>query len=426
MKAKESAKKKLQQVVKDFHKVTLTRESDTETKLIEPLMEALGWKMKGNDVAKREQLGNNFPDYTFKINGHRKFILEAKKVGLSLDGRYENKTFAEQALDYAKHSDCTWAVLTNFQEFRVYSTDKREDNGLVFSISYLEYATTEIERLWYFSKESMAKGELDIFGEQWGFKKRKVAIDKILLNDLLHFREILSKDILKHNERLKQNIVLCDEVVQKLLDRFIFIRNCEDMEIEHNKLISLCGSKNIIRKLRDSFSDSDRYGYYNSNLFAPHECDKSNLHISDDVLTEIIEGLYESKENKVKYLFSEIESDVLGSIYEQYLSHLLKRRKSGGLDESFAKKKQQGIYYTPTYVVDYIVSNTVGKFLADKSKKQIEKVKVLDMACGSGSFLIKCYDTFEKAHLMSDYEQGGGTNIKNNFNFPLHQTQENL
>jgi type I restriction-modification system DNA methylase subunit len=169
-----------------------------------------------------------------------------------------------------------------------------------------------------------------------------------------------------------------------------------------------------MRKLREAFSDNNRYGYYNSNLFAFHECDKPSVHVGDDVLTEVIEGLYESKESRIKYQFSEIESDVLGSIYEQYLSHLLRKRKKGGLDESFAKKKQQGIYYTPTYVVDYIVSNTLGKVLSESGAKEIENTRVLDMACGSGSFLIKCYDSFEEAHLMSDNKQGGGTRINNN------------
>jgi len=376
------------------------KEADTETKWIEPLMTALGWDMTSDEVSKREQLGVYYPDYTFKLKGSRKFILEEKKIGLSLDGRYKNKTFVEQTLDYARRSDCTWAILTNFNELRLYSTDKSDNNGLVFTIDHTNYdGGTGFEKLWFFSKQSMAEGELDIEGEKFGFKKIKVPIDKILLADLLHFREILSKDLIKNNEHLKTNILLCDETIQKFLDRLIFIRNCEDRGLEHNKLIAIVGTKNIMRKFRELCADKNSYGYYNSSLFAPHECDKSNVHFSDEVVSEVIEGLYESRKNKLKYNFKEIESDVLGSIYEQYLGRLLSKRKKGGLGENLGKKKQQGIYYTPTYIVDYIVKHTLGKALLGKTKSQVEKISALDMACGSGSFLIKAFDIFHESYL---------------------------
>ena len=245
----------------------------------------------------------------------------------------------------------------------------------------------------------MTNGELDAVGEKFNFKKIRVPIDKILLEDLLHFREILSKDLIKTNERLKANIILCDEIIQKLLDRLIFIRNCEDRGLEHNKLAAIVHTKNIMRKFRELCADKSSYGYYNSSLFAPHECDKATIHFSDGVLSEVIEGLYQSKKNKVKYDFNEIRSDVLGSIYEQYLGYLLSKRKKGGLGENLGKKKQHGIYYTPTYIVDYIVKHTLGKTLHGKNRTQVEKIKALDMACGSGSFLIKAFDIFQESYL---------------------------
>ena len=54
-------------------------------------------------------------------------------------------------------------------------------------------------------------------------------------------------------------------------------------------------------------------------------------------------------------------------------------------------KKAGGVYYTPTYIVEYIVKNTVGKLLQNKNPKQVTKLKILDPACGSGSFLINAY-----------------------------------
>ncbi len=373
-------------------------EADTESQLIEPLMKALGWNFQEGNIFKKENLANEFPDYTFKINGIKKFILEAKGVRESLYGSYKKKNFVEQAINYAENADCTWAVLTNFKWFRLYCTDKNDNDGLVFELHYTKFLTSDLDRLLYFTKENITNSKIDIELEALGIKTKRIKIDKVLLDDLIHFREILSKDIYKHNDYLKADIVLADEIVQKLLDRFIFIRNCEDRGIESDKLKSYAQTKNIIKKLREAFSDNKRYGYYNSAIFAHNECDKPRVHISDEVLSEIINGLYENK-NGIKYNFSEIESDILGSIYEQYLSHLSNRRKKGGLGENLHKKKNQGIYYTPPYIVDYIIKHTLGKSLSDKTKSQIDKIKCLDMACGSGSFLIKCFDVYTKAFL---------------------------
>lgn len=373
-------------------------EAETESKLIDPLLKILGWDTETDEVVKKESLGPNFPDYTIKIADRRKFILEAKAVGVSLDGKYSTKTFVEQALDYAKRSDCTWAVLTNFKELRLYTTDKKIEDSLVFAIRSDEFEGEGFQRLWQLSRQSIAKGELDKWGENYGFKKKRIQIDKILLKDLLDFREQLSKNLLLNNEELRANINLADEIVQKFLDRLIFIRNCEDRGLETEKLITYAGTKNILKRLREAFMDNRRYGYYNSALFAKHELDNNDLSISDEVIAHVIQGLYESK-GGIKYDFSVIESDILGSIYEQYLSHLLNKRKKGGLGENLGKKKHHGIYYTPAYVVDYIVKHTLGVALKDRQESKIKDLKVLDMACGSGSFLIKCYDIFEQAYL---------------------------
>jgi len=114
-------------------------------------------------------------------------------------------------------------------------------------------------------------------------------------------------------------------------------------------------------------------------------------------LREIIEGLYYTKDKSVYYDFSAIEADVLGNIYEQYLGHILKKgEKRARLTEDHARRKEQGIYYTPTYIVDYIIRNTLGELLKNK-KINPEKIRILDPACGSGSFLIKALD------VLNDY-----------------------
>jgi len=188
------------------------------------------------------------------------------------------------------------------------------------------------------------------------------------------------------------------------LDRLIFIRNCEDRELEAKTLISSFrewesrGRGQLIKSLREVFAYFDKQ--YNSKIFANHLCD--SLDIDNEVLHEVIEGLYYTKDKSVYYDFSAIEADVLGNIYEQYLGHLLKKsEKRAKLTENHAHRKEQGIYYTPTYIVDYIVKNTLGELLKDK-KIDAEKIRVLDPACGSGSFLIKAYDVLNEYYAKHD------------------------
>jgi adenine-specific DNA-methyltransferase len=134
---------------------------------------------------------------------------------------------------------------------------------------------------------------------------------------------------------------------------------------------------------------------YNSGLFGK---ESKTIHISDQVdisnetLSEVIQGLYSPEGANYSYNFAVLDADVLGKIYEQYLGNILKQTpKRAKLEESKTHRKEQGIYYTPSYIVDYIVKNTVGEFIRTHSPEEIRKVRILDPACGSGSFLISAY-----------------------------------
>jgi len=121
----------------------------------------------------------------------------------------------------------------------------------------------------------------------------------------------------------------------------------------------------------------------------------------------------------------------LGNIYEQYLGHILKKsEKMAKLTENHAHRKEQGIYYTPTYIVDYIVKNTVREYCKDKTLEEISKIRILDPACGSGSFLIKAYDELysiakerigsgEKSGIFKELRQDGELPLGHKFELVL-------
>lgn len=394
---------KYNKIVKD-NKIIRYNEEMTKKDFIIPLFRILGWNTEdSNEVTAEEKISKKRVDYSFRINGIPKFFLEAKALKEDLN----NPKFIQQAINYAWHKGCTWAVLTNFESVKIFNAEWKTSNPsqnhlkTILCYEFLE----RFNELWLLSKESFELGLLDKEAEKWGKKTKKISVDKQLLADFTRFRELLSKNITKLNPGKNLTEEELDEAVQRILDRLIFIRKCEDRELEPKTLIASIrewqssGKGQLIKSIREVFMDFDKR--YNSKIFENHLCD--NLDIDNEVLYEVIEGLYSTKDQSLFYDFSAIEADVLGNIYEQYLGHILKKsKKRAQLTKNQAHRKEQGIYYTPTYIVDYIVRNTLGELLKNKKSKEVEKIRVLDPACGSGSFLIKAFDVLNEYYAKND------------------------
>jgi len=389
--SQKDAKERIQKLIDKYNKLssadkTKFNEDRTKQVFIRPLFEALGWDFE-EDVYPEEQASTGRVDYSFRSNSVVKFFLEAKKLSVDLD----DIKWAEQATNYGWHKNVIWTVLCDFEGLKVFNCEVKEKNPLksqFFSIHYDQYVN-RFDQLWLLSKESCEDNLLDKEAEKWGKKLKKIPVDRQLLNDLTKFRELLSKEVLKHNKSI--NLDELDEVIQRLIDRLIFIRTCEDRRLVDQQLLPVIRenkNKKIITKLREVFKNFDNW--YDSRLFSNHLVDQ--IEIGDNVLENIISGLFKTKDGSVSYDFGIIDADVLGNIYEQYLGHILKKtEKRTKLSEGKTHRKEQGIYYTPTYIVNYIVENTIGEIVKNK-KFDINKIKVLDPACGSGSFLIKAYD----------------------------------
>ena len=399
MYTKEQAKEEIRllvekyQRIKDSGRINEFNEERTKKEFIEPLFEVLGWdvrnKYSDDEVIVEEKISKGRVDYSFRINGIPKFFLEAK----SLKEDLSNIKFIEQAINYSWHKSCTWAILTDFEELKVFNAEWKTLNFLqnqFLSFSYNTYLE-KFEKLWWLSRESFEKGILDKEAEELGKKTKKIPVDKQLLQDLIKFRDLLTKNILKNNSSKNLNPEDLDESIQRIIDRLIFIRVCEDKQLEQpilQPLIREQQNKKTYKKLNEAFRKFD--DKYNSKLFSLHLCEE--LVIDDEILEQIIKGLFKTQNNLINYDFSAIEADFLGNIYEQYLGHILKKSgKKTKLAENHLHRKEQGIYYTPTYIVDYIVKNTLSDLFKDKSLDEILNKKILDPTCGSGSFLIRAF-----------------------------------
>ncbi|MFA6048630.1 MAG: N-6 DNA methylase [Candidatus Micrarchaeia archaeon] len=409
----DAAKKEVERLASKFKQfqeagqIKRLGEEETKKTFITPLFRALGWDVENDhtldEVINEEKVSKGRVDYSFRINGIPKFFLEAKALNKGLDEAKD----AAQAINYAWHKGTSWAVLTDFQTLTIYNAEvkgKHLSDSRFISLSCDQFAE-QFSKLWWVSKPAFQEGLLDKEATSWGKKLKKTKVGDQLLQELTSYRELLSKNILKNNSSKNLSEEDLDESVQRLIDRLIFIRTAEDRQIEppilQPKAREFAEHKraNLGKELNAVFRNFD--ATYNSKLFAPHLCEE--LEISDDVLTVVISGLYESKDGLTNYDFSAIDADVLGNIYEQYLSHILKKtQKRATVESKEAHRKEQGIYYTPTYIVDYIVKNTLGEALKNKKPEDADKIKVLDMACGSGSFLLKAFDTLNDYYKTKD------------------------
>jgi len=404
MLTKEEGRKKLPEVIERFKRWKaegrLNNEEDVKDLIHELSEKVLGWDR--DDIYRERHPGptSKRADFQFKDKGITKLILETKAINVSWD-----KSVIRQAVGYGWGANKEYVVLTNFESIILFNAKWKDENKKIFEIENIEDCQKfpdKFDRLWLLSKNSFLTGQIDRFSEDIGKKLKKASIstvDKQLLNDLKKWRETLTRDIKILNELSKDKI---NDIVQKIINRLIFIRVCEDKGLEpgynlrsHLNIWSEKKNKSLMDVLVSVFHRYD--DVYDGTIFQKNDpCEKVKIH--NDILEKIINELYVAKDLNVEYNFAHIDADILGSVYEEYLGYLLKGKK---ITKNHIHRKEQGIYYTPTYIVDYIVRNTLGELLKNK-KIDAEKIKILDPACGSGSFLIKAFDILNEYYSKND------------------------
>jgi type I restriction-modification system DNA methylase subunit len=392
--SKDQASEKIRELVERYDqavvdgKIPKFTEADVGSKFILPFLEALGWDVKNIDEVREQRRTLTGPaDYSLNVNGQPKIVVEIKKFGEDLDTvrtiRGKEESYAEQAIRYAWHMKVDWVILSNFAETRLYYSHViKPEDGLIFKFKHNDYLKN-FDKMWIFSRESVISGILD------SYEKRRIRkeIDEEVLSDLFECRKFLVDSIRKNNQKLSKEEI--KENVQKILDRILVIRVAEDRGVIGSDSLwkELDSWKNrglptpFMRSLKSLFRDFD--DVYNSKLFSKHPCE--DLTLDNGILEKVITLLY-------KYNFDLISADVLGAIYEDYIGHILQEAKKNiDIVKDYETRKEAGIYYTPTHVVEYIVKNALGR-IDNKTLEQVSKIKVLDPSCGSGSFLIKAFD----------------------------------
>jgi len=387
-------------------------EAQARVDFIDPFFRALGWDVENQAglphherdvlVEKGDIDTDGRPDYNFRISGRTRFFVEAKTPSERLD----DTRHIIQAKTYAWNTKSVFfVILTDFEELRFYDAsikpdERRPDEGLLLKLRYTEYLKN-VEKLWEFSRERVAAGSLEaMLPRDRRTQRLRIPVDQAFLDEMTGWRAALARNIYKNNRGLTARQL--NEVVQRLLDRIVFVRIAEDRNIIRKYQLREAkedweargGKFHIFEWLNDLFHRVNED--FNGEIFKPHLSEE--VKIDSEVLAGIIERLYPPKS---PYRFDVIGVELLGSIYERYLGSTIRPKATRVfVEEKPEVRKAGGVYYTPQYIVDYIVKNTVGKIIEGKTPKQIEKIRILDPACGSGSFLIGAFQCLIDYHVQ--------------------------
>jgi len=404
------------------------KEVHLRQEFLDRFFEALGWDMYGERATSfinREVIledkvkiegKSKAPDYGFYINAKRQFFLEAKRASLDI---FSDKESAFQLRRYGWSASLPISILTNFRQLAIYDCRiKPERNDFASKARIAKFSVEEYVDKWdeishLLSREAVQNGSLTTLLEaEKQAKSESIPVDEAFLAEIEDWRMALAPNIFERNDLDIRDL---NFAVQATINRIIFLRLCEDKGIEpYGQLLEIAKSKQIYQKLSQCFKQADKR--YNAGLFhfykerrrttAPDKWTLS-LQIDDKNLRRIIQSVYDQDEKKISYEFSVIPVEILGHIYEKFLGKaiILGKGRQPQIENKPEVKKAGGVYYTPEYIVNYIVENTVGKLLENKTPDDVSKLSILDPACGSGSFLIGAYTYLLNWHLNYYSEQ---------------------
>ena len=441
----------------DSYKSGSYNETQLRRDFLDPFFKLLGWDIDntaGYDEAYRDVIHEDqvkvggavkAPDYGFRIGGTRKFFLEAKKPSVRIK---DDISPAYQLRRYAWSAKLPLSILSDFEEFAVYDTrikplpNDPASKARIFYCRFDEYAEKWDFISGTFSREAILKGSFDKFAAANKGKRGTAEVDADFLATIEGWRADLARNLALRNPDLTQREL--NFAVQRILDRIIFLRICEDRGIEdYERLKRATEAKAVYPELVKLFQQAD--DRYNSGLFhfrsekgrnEEHDTLTPHLVIDDKLLKGIVTSLYYPAS---PYEFSVLSADILGQVYEQFLGKVitLSTAHRAQVEDKPEVKKAGGVFYTPTYIVDYIVRQTVGARIKeiedyetklgskrieraeerkhasgfglgievtdDKMPKRtldkVAQIRVLDPACGSGSFLIGAYQFLLDWHL---------------------------
>jgi type I restriction-modification system DNA methylase subunit len=385
-------------------------ETQARTDFITPLLEAFGWDVhnaSGQPLTLREVIEeatvevaeerlSKKPDYELRLARQRKLFVEAKKPNVRID---RNREAAFQVRRYGYSASLPIAILTNFHQLVIYDcvpTPAVTDEAYVARLLLVNYKEFEsrFDELWpLLSRSAVYSGDFDRRFAVDATRHGAEQFDDFFLRQVRSWRARLAADI--HTNTPGLSPAELTYAVQLFLSRIVFLRICEDREIERYETLKDLPEANTFDALMAELRRADEF--YDSGLFRLLDDARLAIRISDPVLQSIIAELYYPQS---PYTFAVVETEVLGEIYEQFLGEEI--RITGDVVEIVRKpevRESGGVVPTPRYIVDAIVERTLAPALAGKSPAELATFTMADICCGSGVFLLSVYEFILDHHL---------------------------
>lgn len=379
-------------------------EHSCRVEYIDPLLRLLGWDVSnasGQPPQYREVIAENYqasaadsqdsstgdkPDYSLTIRGVTKFFVEAKKPAVNV---FSSPAPAFQARKYGWNAKHKIAVLTNFEYLVIYDTTCVPRGGDNSSVArYRVYHCSEYVAKWeeiasLLSREAVYSGAHDQFFDARfpGDGNQKQQVDHLFLAQINRWRIALSNELYRQDEKYRSLEYLSD-VVQEFINQIVFLRICEDknLPLYHKLKDTIRKPADLHKELEKLFRKADKL--YNSGMFSGRSI---VFDLNSETITEIIQGLYYPQS---PYLFNIIEPNMLGKIYEMFLTEQLVVLGTGSI--GLEKKKEcidRSIVTTPTEIVRYMVEKTLTPLCEGKTPGELHSLRIADIACGSGVYL---------------------------------------
>ena len=385
---------------KGFYRTSKFNETQLRNEFLDPLFEALGWDIRneaGKSTNEREVLleealkadvysHSKKPDYTFRLYGERKFFLEAKKPCVHIE---TDDDPAKQVRRYGYTAGLKISVLSNFEHLYIYDTsfpvekDDTRVKAIIREYKYTDYENAAEELLEYLGRNSVYSGKFD---EVWSKVEGKInpkSVDRLFLKQINEWRLLLGREIYAAMPNI--DIEQLGDVVQSYINKILFLRVCEDRNIETYQLLLSIADHNSHNELVAKFREADKK--YNSGLFEELLSENIVCDISSSFWT-IIRQLYFPES---PYSFSVLSSDILGKIYEIFLAQRLEIRNGELVIANKPENVERDIVTTPNFIVREILRQTASSVISSKTAQEILALKCADIACGSGAFLLELY-----------------------------------
>ncbi|OEE81729.1 adenine methyltransferase [Vibrio cyclitrophicus FF160] len=405
----------------DYYRSAKYNETQLRTDFLDQLFSILSWDITnaaGKPTNEREVLveeglkaraGDNTkkPDYTFRLFSERKFFLEAKKPSVDVSTAIDP---ALQVRRYGFTAKLKISVLSNFEYTAIYdcSNQVKETDSVSNSRIKLYHFTELVDKFdeinILIGRESVYTGQ---FENEWSEIENKIlkfSVDDLFLKQINDWRLRLANEFLQLKNELSEEKL--NDLAQNYINSIVFLRVCEDRDLEEYETLYHFAQEKDFKSLVKKLKTSDKK--YNSGLFALEYIDEL-INNKNSCIWSIIEQLYFPQST---YSFSVFSSDILGNIYEIFLSEKVRVDELGNVQiQPKEEHIDRDVVTTPTHIVKEIIRNTVVEYCKDKSDIEILNSKFADIACGSGAFIIEVFQSLQDI-LVDYYLQHDKSNLQ--------------